>query len=108
MSKQTNNLVSKTSTTSATTSAQTRWGMKNAKPQAAFEALEGRQLFSALVVNGTGLDDVIRITQTGPVISVDVNATHHVYAGHPLHRGRGQRPGRQRPRARHRRSPSSR
>ena len=80
MSKQTTNLVSRTqSSKSSTKASKARSAVKSAAHAAAFEALEGRQLFSALVVNGTGLDDVIRITQTGPVISVDVNATHHVY-----------------------------
>ena len=38
-----------------------------------FEQLEGRQLFSALTINGTGGDDLIRLNQQGNLLSVYVN-----------------------------------
>src|SRR5690349_8486390 len=80
MNKQITNLVSRTQASkSSSKSSAARKAVKSAAHAAAFEALEGRQLFSALVVNGTGLDDVIRINQTGPVISVDVNGSRHVF-----------------------------
>src|SRR3982750_355904 len=59
--------------------APTRRAAESAAPHAAFEPLEDRRLFSALVVNGTGADDLIRVSQTGSVITVNVNGTPHAY-----------------------------
>ena len=68
MSKQTTNLVSSTKNQSKAAKA-----LKSAANAAAFEVLEGRQMFSALTITGTGLDDVIRINQTGSLVMVNVN-----------------------------------
>src|SRR5438067_1401707 len=38
-----------------------------------FEALEDRKLFSVLTLNGTAGDDVIRLSQRGPLLTVSLN-----------------------------------
>ena len=69
MSKRTTHIVSKTQSKSS----HARKALKAAASAAAFEMLEDRRLFSALTINGTGLDDLIRVNQTGTVINVNVN-----------------------------------
>src|SRR3954464_4864285 len=44
-----------------------------------FEPLEDRRLFSVLTVDGTAHDDMIRLTQRGHVLTVQVNNTAKNY-----------------------------
>ena len=74
MSKQSTNLVSKISK-----STKSRGAVRAAAHSAAFEVLEDRRLFSALTINGTGLDDIIRVNQTGSVLTVNVNGASRAY-----------------------------
>src|SRR5437868_2529841 len=66
----------KTNQTTATRDQASTKAVRNAAASATasmFEALEDRKLFSVLTLNGTAGDDVIRLSQRGPLLSVSLN-----------------------------------
>src|SRR4051794_36375378 len=72
----------KTNKTSGTSNKATSKAVKNAAASATasmFEALEDRKLFSVLTINGTAGDDVIRLSQRGPLVTVSLNQSVKSY-----------------------------